>query len=171
MQTEKRDTCEPLDVIAKIEGAMKTLQLMPKVGHKDYKCQWPEHIRDFWEIWRLYATESAYDKPTRIVPTAKQIGELDEVLGWFWSVPKETTQIIWARALNRSWRDIGFITGLAPNTCRTKFRIGVVVLAHHVKKKNNACTNCTENAISVNKLAEVSLTKLPSLPTEFPFVV
>lgn len=144
------------DVMAKIEGAMRTLQRMPRVGPKDYKCVWPEHIRDFWELWRQYATESAYDKPMRIVPTAKQITELDEVLDWFWCVPRETTQIIWARSMQQSWRQIATITGLAPNTCRTRFRIGVVVLAHHARNKNNACTDCTKNAISVGKIAEVS---------------
>lgn len=115
-----------VDVFTQIEEAVRTLRKMPGDGPRCKTSSWPDFIRRFQDA---YGTA----KPRcLVVPTSRQISRMDEVIEWLTLVPPETAKIIWARAERYSWRRIAGVVGRDKKTCQSRFRIGIVVIAHSV---------------------------------------
>jgi hypothetical protein len=124
---------DDVEVFEQIERATRTIKKLPRVGVKSRFCNWPDVVQNFMDAY-------GYTDPTppKIVPTARQLSQLDAVIRWMawlsqFGEDAEYTRIIWYRAENRSWRSIAGRVGLAPNTCRERFRIGVHGLTHAIE--------------------------------------
>jgi hypothetical protein len=117
------------EVFDQIEQAVRTMRLLPRVQVKNRFCNWPEIVRSFFEAYGM--DEATY----KIVPTAKQISRMDEVIEWLTWLPPETARIIWARCSGLPWRTIARMAGLAPSTCESRCRIGMVVIAFNARRK------------------------------------
>jgi len=111
------------EVFEQIERSVRTLRKLPRVTVRQRFCNWPDIIRSFHEAYGYNDPD-----PPRIVPTAKQLTELDQAIRWLAWISQygaEYPRIIWARAERRSWRSIAGIAGLSKDTCRERFRIGL----------------------------------------------
>jgi hypothetical protein len=123
---------DAMDIFEQIRRATRTIRKLPPVAVRNRFCNWPEIVRSFHEAYGY--TEATMP---RIIPTARQLTELDQVIRWIaWlsQYGEEYPRIIWARAENRSWRAIGTIAGLSKDTCRERFRIGIYGLHHALDK-------------------------------------
>jgi len=153
-----------LPIAEKIEIAMETLKRLPPGHFPTYKIsQWPDYMRDFWELWRLYNSESAYDKPLRLTPTAQQISVMNEVILWpleFGNqIPKDTWRIIFARCGGAKWKFIELMVGSSRRVCWERFRVGLAVLSYLTSIKNSESekklyTMPHKNAISDDRITE-----------------
>ena len=123
---------DAVKVFEEIQQAVHTLRLLPPADWPSSKTgYWPDVIQNFYDAY-------GYTAPTvRVIPTARQISRLDEVIEWMSWLPPEYARIIWARAEGFSWRQIARATPnkAAPNTCRNHFRIGVCSIAHRLSKE------------------------------------
>src|SRR4051794_32409981 len=118
---------DPIQVFEQIQRAVRTLRKLPAVKVRSKFCNWPDFIRRFEDA---YGTSPAQ---VRIVPTARQLTELDEVIDWLAWLSRfgsEYPLVVWARAEDYSWRKIAAMAGLAPNTCKERFREGVCAIAY-----------------------------------------
>lgn len=116
----------PVDVFEQIRRAARTLRRLPRVEVKNRFCNWPDIIRSFHDAY-------GWNDPERpkVVPTARQLSEMDEAirwLAWLSGFGEEYSRILWARAEGLSWRQIATATGLCKDTCRERWRVGVVAV-------------------------------------------
>lgn len=123
------DSINVTTVMEQIQEAARTIRLLPPVKAREKFCNWPDIVQNFMDAY-------GYTAPTfRIVPTAKQITRLDQVIDWLTWVPPETARIIWARSEGYPWRKIAGKVGKDPKTCKERFRIGVVAISLKESKK------------------------------------
>lgn len=110
-------------VFEKIQRAARTMRLLPRVAVKTRYCAWPDIIQSFFDAYGYTPAR------LKIVPTARQLSEMDEVIGWLsWlsrAMDADAMRIVWARAEGNSWRRIARIAGKPPNACRERFRTAV----------------------------------------------
>ena len=110
-------------VFEKVQRAVRTMRLLPSVAVRSRFCNWPDIIQNFFDAYGYTPGR------VRITPTARQLSEMDEVIGWLSWVSRALTpdhmRIVWARAEGRSWRQIGYIVGLSHTASRERFRIAV----------------------------------------------
>lgn len=123
------------EVFEQIQRSVRTLRKLPPVSVKNRFCNWPDIIRSFYECYGWNDPD-----PPKIVPTARQLTELDQVISWLAWLSKygeegEYAKIIWARAERRSWRHIGTVVGLSKDTCRERFRVGMYALHHALNER------------------------------------
>ncbi|OWK39534.1 DUF6362 family protein [Fimbriiglobus ruber] len=124
---------DAVEVFEQIERATRTLKKLPRVGVKSRFCNWPEVIQNFMDAYGY--TDPV---PPKIVPTARQLTEMDQVirwLAWLSSFGEEYPRIVWSRAAGASWRGIAGRVGLSPPTCKERFRIGVCAIMYAIEEK------------------------------------
>lgn len=116
---------DTVQITDQIERATRTIKKLPRVGVRTRYCNWPDVVQNFFDAY-------GYTEVTiKIIPTARQLTELDQVIDWLaWlsQFGDEYTRIVWARAAGYSWRRIAYMAGLAPDTCKERFRIGVTAI-------------------------------------------
>lgn len=122
-----------VQVFEQIQRAVRTLRKLPPAFVRSSSCSWPEIVRSFHEAY-------GYNDPTppRLVPTARQITEMDQVIGWIAFLAnygEEYPRIIWARAEKASWRKIATLVGLSKDTCRERFRVGIYGLFYAIESR------------------------------------
>lgn len=124
---------DAVQVFEQIQRSVRTLRKLPRVTVRNRFCNWPEIVRSFYECYGW----NDPDMP-RIVPTARQLTELDQVIRWIaWlsQYGEEYPKIVWARAEKRSWRKIGVLVGLSHPTCKERFRTAIYCL-HYALLEN-----------------------------------
>ena len=123
---------DAVEVFEQIKRAVRTLRKLPPVTVKSRFCNWPEIVRSFYEAYGY--TEATMPK---VVPTARQLSELDQVIGWLAWLSRygdEYPKIIWARAENYSLRRISRQVGLNKDTCKERFLEGLIALHHAINQ-------------------------------------
>lgn len=122
-------------VFENIQRAAKTFRQLPPVKIRNRFCNWPDYIENFH-------TAYGYTEATvRIRPTAKDIDNLDRVIAQLAWLTKEGgevySRIIWARAQpprGVPWPHVARMAGLAPNTCKERFRVGIHAILYSANK-------------------------------------
>jgi hypothetical protein len=122
-------------VLDRVDGAIRTLRRVPMRERSGSGRAWPEIVRDFYDCY-------GYHDPTppRIAPTAKQISEMDEVLGWIvWLAQHEgptTARVVWAVAAGGSFRKVARLSGIkSHHTVKAYFIKGLYgIVTRFVKK-------------------------------------
>lgn len=92
-------------VLNRVASAMRTLRLMPSAMVRTSMTTWPDIVQEFWHAY-------GYTDPTppRLVPTPKQITDMDEVLlwlAWLATVDARYPRIVWARVTGATYGKIG----------------------------------------------------------------
>ncbi|MFO0906795.1 MAG: DUF6362 family protein [Isosphaeraceae bacterium] len=126
------DTLTAQEVFDQVARAVRTLRKLPPVAVRSRFCNWPPIVRSFHESY-------GYAEATmpRLVPTARQLSDLDAVIRWIaWlsRYGEEYPRIVWARAENRSWRHIATVAGLPKSTCEWRFREAIYALTMALAK-------------------------------------
>lgn len=129
-QEKKRDC---LEIMNRIESAVRTMKLLPPVVARPKFSNWPPIIRGYWEAFNSEGERDRWYR-VRIIPTARQISDMDEVCEWLSWLPEEHMKILWARGNNLSWRGIAFRVGLSPKTCKERAIEGVVMIWCYLKQ-------------------------------------
>jgi len=91
------------DIRERLRTAARTIQRLPLPRHgkpATMHAGWPEVVQD----WLAYGWQDA--RAPRIVPSAAQISQLDETLGWLHWLTRDQRMILWARAQGWTWRQI-----------------------------------------------------------------
>lgn len=120
------------------EAALTEHRLPDKDRRILYKknSNWPDFISNF------VRQGLDWEKPTkiRIVPSAKDISDMEEVLDWLTWISKgrhkdpiKLTKIIWARSNGCQWKQVAYIAGCSPMTCQRWYLIGLRYLQKRLK--------------------------------------
>ncbi len=91
---------DAVEVFEQIERAIHTLRKLPRVAVKSRFCNWPDVVQNFMDAY-------GYSDPTppKIVPTARQLTQMDEVirwLAWLSRYGEEYPRILWASSKRAS---------------------------------------------------------------------
>ena len=118
----------------RVKCAVRTLRRVPVRDRASRTTMWPDIVRDFWDCY-------GYNDPTppRLVPTAVQITEMDEVLGWLAWLGRHgepgAVRILWAKAEDYSDRRVARMVGLSPHTVKARYYQALYALAARFAKK------------------------------------
>jgi hypothetical protein len=124
---------DAVEVVEQIERAVRTLRKLPPVAVKSRFCNWPDIVQNFMDAYGY-----SDPIPPKIVPTARQLTQMDEVirwLAWLSRFGEEYPRIVWSRAAGASWRGIAGRVGLSPPTCKERFRVGVYAIVYAIEDK------------------------------------
>lgn len=121
-------------VLDRLEVAIRTLRRVPTRDRAGSGRAWPDIVQDFWDCYGRHDPT-----PPKLVPTAKQISEMDEALGWLvWLARHEgptTARVVWAVAAGGSFRKVARLSGIkSHHTVKAYFIKGLYgIAAEHVK--------------------------------------
>ena len=123
----------PEDVAGRFQDAVVTGRLLAPVRVQGYFNLWPPIVRERWE---------RYADPDRIIrfpPDPADIDQMLEAMRWVQWLELETRHLVWMRADNYEWNEIGRRFGCCRTTAWRRWRIALDVIVQKLNQKAQAC--------------------------------
>ena len=111
-----------LEIFNQIERAAKTERRLKPVTVTNLFCNWPDIIRSFYEAYGQTAARATINL------TNTQVSEYDRAILWMQWLPKLDQQILWARALGFSWKQIAAQAGKSDKTCKQRAQDSILCI-------------------------------------------
>lgn len=113
------------DVANRFREAVETGRRLPPVRVQGYFSVWPPIVRTQWE---LFASEDREYRP--LPPTPDAIDRMMEVIRWIQWLEMEQRHLVWMRAKNYEWDQVGRRFGCCRTTAwrRWKLALEIIVL-------------------------------------------
>jgi hypothetical protein len=126
----------PREIEDRMEDAARTLRRLPHPpgsGPRGFASFWPEYVR---EARLAYGYHEA---PVRVVPSARDIEQMEETLGWLLVVSDpDDRRILWMRAEGARWRTICFRVGCVRSTAHRRWLAGPLSIAKHLNRNRKS---------------------------------
>jgi len=115
------------DVAARFSEAAETGRRLPPVRVQGYFSTWPAFVREGWEGF----TDRDYEyRP--MPPTPEAIDRMLEAMRWVQWLEEEQRHLIWMRAKQREWKDIGRRFGYCTRTAQRRWQRALQTVANHL---------------------------------------
>jgi hypothetical protein len=125
----------PSDIEDRLEEAALTLRRLPHppgTGPKGYGNSWPEHVREARHAYGYHEARM------RVVPNAREIGRMEEAIGWLLLVSDpDDRRILWMRADGYAWKHIFSKIGVSRTTAWQRWVAGLVTISKALKVNGN----------------------------------
>lgn len=120
------------EIEVRLEEAAITLRRLPDPpgsGPKGAGSSWPEYVR---EARHAYGYQEAR---MRVVPTARQVSEMDEALDWLrlLSDPLDR-RIVWMRVAGSRWRTIASRLGVPRTSAHRRYGAALLTLERAISR-------------------------------------
>ena len=123
------------DVAARFAEAADAGRRLPRIKVQGYFNVWPTMVRDVWEA---YPEEEHNYRP--LPPTPKAIDRMLEVMRWVQWLEIEQRHLLWMRAKQYEWKDIGRHFGCNRTTAWRRWQTALQVVAGHLNRLDtHAC--------------------------------
>ena len=112
------------EVAERFREAAETAHRLPKVGVQGYFNTWPAIKREARELY------TDPDRVLRFPPTPEAIDRMEETMRWVLWLDEPQRHLVWLRAEEWEWQDIGRRFGCDRNTAwrRWKKALAIVVV-------------------------------------------
>lgn len=120
------------EISDRLESAALTLRRLPNPPGstpKAYGSSWPAVVQEAKHAYGYHEARM------RIVPSAKEIQEMEEAIEWLLLLDDPTDRhILWMRAENHRWRTICHRVGLVRQTCHRRAIAAVLTIEKKLAK-------------------------------------
>ncbi len=123
------------DVAARFHEAVATSRRLPPVRVQGYFNLWPPIVRQEWERF------ADHDRIIRFPPDPKNIDRMLETMNWVQWLEVETRHLVWMRADNYEWNEIGRRIGCCRTTAWRRWRIALEVVVQKLNQEPVARTS------------------------------
>lgn len=114
------------DVAARFHEAAVTGRRLPPVRVQGYFNLWPPIVRQEWE---------RYAEPDRVIrfpPEPVAIDRMLEAMGWVQWLEVESRHLIWMRADNYGWNQIGRRFGCCRTTAWRRWKLSIQIVVEQL---------------------------------------
>jgi len=115
------------DVAARFAEAADTGRRLPSARVQGYFSVWPAFARDQWES---FATDEHEYRP--LPPGPKAIDRMLETMRWVQWLEVEQRHLLWMRAKQYEWQDIGRRLGCNRTTAWRRWKTAITVVTHQL---------------------------------------
>jgi len=119
----------PSEIENRMEAAARTLRRLPNPPGstpRGYGSGWPEYVQE-------QGAYGYHDARVRVVPSARDIKEMEECFEWLsWLGPADA-RIVWSRAEGMRWRQIGIRVGCVRQTAWRRWVTALVTISKKLK--------------------------------------
>lgn len=121
----------PNEIEDRMEEAARTLRRLPNPAGstpRGHKSSWPEYVQE----------RNAYgynEARIRVVPSARDIQEMEECLEWLGWLDPTDARIVWSRAEGMRWRQIGNRVGCVRQTAWRRWVAALVTISKRLNRK------------------------------------
>lgn len=115
----------------RLEEAARTLRRLPNPpgsGPKGYGSSWPDYVRS---RFTAYGADAARMK---VVPSARDIAEMEECLEWLGWLSPDDAKIVWLRAEGMRWAQVGRHVGVVRQTAWRRWAAALITIARHLER-------------------------------------
>ncbi|WP_343548977.1 DUF6362 family protein [Ralstonia sp.] len=122
------------DVATRLAEAASTSRRLPRERGQGYFSMWPAFMRAQWEA---FATEGrpAY-RP--VPPSPAAIERMLEAMRWVQWLTVEQRHLVWMRAVDEEWEDIGKRFGCCRSTAWRRWQRSLTILVTHLNGTSDA---------------------------------
>ena len=117
------------DVAARFHDAVVTGRRLPPVRVQGYFNLWPPIVRQEWERF------ADNDRVIRFPPDPKDVDLMLETMGWVQWLEVESRHLVWMRADNYEWNEIGRRFGCCRTTAWRRWRVALDVVVQNLNQK------------------------------------
>ena len=117
------------DIANRFTEAARTARRLPPVRVQGYFSVWPAFVRTEYE--RLAGDDPP---PLRFPPTPKDIDQMLVVMRWVQWLEVEQRKLVWMRADNYEWVEIGRRFGCCRTTAWRRWQTCIVLVAARLNK-------------------------------------
>lgn len=103
----RRGRITPEAVAVRLEEAADVLRRLPAADRPGgCRCSMPTPLREVRDVWSRALEEGRFADmvASPSVPSAEDIGRMDEALGWLRLIPGEDAKLVWDRATRTPWK-------------------------------------------------------------------
>ena len=118
------------DVAARLHEAVATGRGLPRVRVQGYFNLWPPIVRQEWERF------AEPDRVVRIAPDPAAIDRMLETMRWVQWLEVERRHLVWMRADNHEWNEIGRRFGCCRTTVWRRWKLAVAQLVLNLNEGN-----------------------------------
>ena len=118
------------DVATRLHEAVATERGLPRVRVQGYFNLWPPIVRQEWERF------AEPDRVVRIAPDPAAIDRMLETMRWVQWLEVDRRHLVWMRADNYEWNEIGRRFGCCRTTAWRRWKLAVAQLVINLNKKN-----------------------------------
>ena len=112
------------DVANRFSEAARTARRLPRVRVQGYFSVWPAFVRTEYE--RLACDDPL---PLRFPPTPKDVDLMLETMRWIQWLEVEHRKLVWMRADNYDWNEIGRRFGCCRSTAWRRWQVAISLVA------------------------------------------
>ena len=116
------------DTVAdRFNDAARTARRLPRVRVQGYFSLWPAFVRTEYE--RLACDDPP---PLRFPPTPKDVDQMLETMRWIQWLEVEQRKLVWMRADNYEWVEIGRRFACDRSTAWRRWKLSMQVVVEHL---------------------------------------
>lgn len=122
----------------RMEEAARTLRRLPNPpgsGPKGYGSSWPDYVQS---RFTAYGAEAARMK---VVPSARDIQQMEECLEWLGWLSPEDAKIVWLRAEGRRWAQVCRHVGVVRQTAWRRWAAALLTIEKRLAKAQRPAGN------------------------------
>lgn len=115
-----------------MEEAARTLRRLPNPtgsGPRGYGSSWPDYVREAKHAYGYHEARM------RVVPSARDISDMEEALGWLMLVSDpDDRRIVWMRAEGRRWQAVQGAVGLSRSAAWRRWTAALLTIARALSR-------------------------------------
>jgi hypothetical protein len=114
------------DVAARFHDAVVTGRRLPPVRVQGYFNLWPPMVRQAWERY------PAEDRKLHFPPDPADVDRMLEAMGWIQCLEVESRHLVWMRADNYDWNEIGRRFGCCRTTAWRRWKLSIQIVVEQL---------------------------------------
>lgn len=121
----------PREIEDRMEEAARTLRRLPNPpgsGPSGYGSSWPDYVRS---RFTAYGADAARIK---VVPSARDIKDMEECLGWLGWLSPDDAKIVWLRAEGKRWAQVCRHVGVVRQTGWRRWTAALITIQKHLER-------------------------------------
>ncbi len=118
------------DVATRLHEAVATERGLPRVRVQGYFNLWPPIVRQEWERF------AEPDRVVRIAPDPAAIDRMLETMRWVQWLEVDRRHLVWMRADNYEWNEIGRRFGCCRTTAWRRWKLAVAQVVINLNEAN-----------------------------------
>ena len=118
------------DVATRLHEAVATGRGLPRVRVQGYFNLWPPIVRQEWERF------AEPDRVVRIAPDPAAIDRMLETMRWVQWLEVDRRHLVWMRADNYEWNEIGRRFGCCRTTAWRRWKLAVAQVVTNLNEAN-----------------------------------
>jgi hypothetical protein len=126
---EQRIVWSSEDVASRFQDAVVTGRRLPPVRVQGYFSLWPPIVRQTWERF------ADHDRVIRFPPSPADVDRMLEAMGWVQWLEVEQRHLVWMRADNYEWNEIGRRFACCRTTAWRRWKLSIQVVVEQINRR------------------------------------